>query len=94
LEVHPTYGEQGGYFAEATPESCTLLHSALAENRSQFRYLHPDEADEAYVQVSSNLALHHEEYDEIAYYPIETDATYTYVHIGNLAVAQAGLITL
>jgi LmbE family N-acetylglucosaminyl deacetylase len=94
VEVHPSIGVQGSYLAETTPESRALLHAALAENRSQFRYAHPDQSGPEYMHVTPDLALHQKELGELSYYPIQTDATYTLVRVGNLAVAQAELITV
>jgi len=95
LEVHPTYGQQGAWRANATPESKNLLHQALAKNVSQFRYIHPAEAPyDAYRIVTDSLALHQEDRNALSIYPIETDATYTYCQVGQLAVARADLITV
>jgi hypothetical protein len=94
LEVHPSFGEQGDYLAQATAGSRALLHAALAENRSQFRYVHSDDARPEYIPVTPDLALHKSEHDEIGYYPVQTDATYTLVRVGSLALARTELITV
>jgi LmbE family N-acetylglucosaminyl deacetylase len=88
LEVHPSFGQQGDYLAKAGPESRHVLHHAAAKNVSQFRYSPPHQAINSYIDVAPNLTLHPEDHDELAFYPIETDATYTFVQVGSLAVAR------
>jgi LmbE family N-acetylglucosaminyl deacetylase len=93
LEVHPTYGPHGEWLSEATPESRSVLHRALAKNVSQFRYAQAGEApSDDHVAVAPGLALHRADMDDLSIYAIETDATYTYYRVGQLAVAQVELV--